>query len=268
MRIRRGTVGVMGDLIIAGNPVNFPSPWRIVNWLDAGGMRLDKKNYTQRNTRWVRQIIEHATKGDWPQKIVAKIDKADGAIETIRAWNGSQRSAGAHFVVDYDGSVFQTCDLFYDSAYHAGVWNNTSIGIEMKQDGDMSISRDTLGSALMLTDFLTGQFSIQRQFHAPYSVITKRNPETCVGVFGHRDTTEERGRGCPGDQIFLELHLRGYENFDYNKDEDLIAWKKRQAWLGVAQIDGIAGPATSQALAGIKGVNLWSKLAHPPELVS
>jgi hypothetical protein len=71
-------------------------------------------------------------------------------------------------------------------------------------------------------------------------------------VFGHRDNTDRRGHGDPGDEIFERLAAAGAERFDHDAEEDLAAWKSRQNTLVAAganlEVDGVPGPATCEAL--------------------
>jgi hypothetical protein len=69
-----------------------------------------------------------------------------------------------------------------------------------------------------------------------------------VGIYGHRDVSNNRGEGDPGDLIFAALEVAGYERFNYDVGEDLDVWAERQQSLGLLP-DGIAGPYTVQALA-------------------
>src|SRR5262249_26980222 len=92
--------------------------------------------------------------------------------------------------------------------------------------------------------------------------------ESCVGVFGHRDNTGQRGFGDPGDEIFARLAAAGAERFDHNAGEDLDVWKDRQRALSgngtTLTIDGIPGPSTVLALkAAGRADGIWALGGQP-----
>ena len=68
-----------------------------------------------------------------------------------------------------------------------------------------------------------------------------------VGVYGHRDCSNNRGRGDPGDAIFEMLMDAGYESFNFEENEDKETWEDRQKKLGLLP-DGVPGPRTARAL--------------------
>jgi hypothetical protein len=124
-----------------------------------------------------------------------------------------------------------------------------------------------LDVAVIVTDFLTEFFQIQRQ--CPPSIdnreITRlaRGGRDMVGVFGHCHAYAGKPSD-PGMDYFHWLEKAGYEVINFRVEEDLHVWKNRQQKLGFksGDIDGIPGPMTIDALqaAGYhKG--LWS----PPE---
>jgi len=161
--------------------------------------------------------------------------------------------------------VYQLADPATELAYHATTANSMSIGIEVKQGGDAELYAEQIGTAVDLCDFLTEQFGIQRQTQSVYRKRPIRRlaehggmGKDVVGVFGHRDQTARRGAGDPGDAIIAALVLDGYERFDFDADEDIKAWKERQAAHGIVP-DGVPGPMTAASLkaAGYRG-GLWT----------
>jgi hypothetical protein len=202
---------------------------------------------------WVRSIILHTTKGDEPQ-IVRPMGGSPGLAEqTIRAWHSDRRHAGAHLVISGDGSVFCVADLQQTATYHAESINEYSIGIELAQSAALEIWQFQIETLKRLLLWLTARFGIQRQYHAPY--LGEAHPvarlaaggRDCVGVFGHRDQTTERGPGDPGDAVFTAMADLGFEAFNFDTHEDLRAWMPRQQALGV-HADGEPGPLTVAAL--------------------
>ena len=69
-----------------------------------------------------------------------------------------------------------------------------------------------------------------------------------VGIYGHRDCSNNRGAGDPGDAIMALLCEHGYESFDFSTNEDRETWMKRQEEIDLLP-DGIPGPKTAMTLA-------------------
>lgn len=254
-------------------------------WLDPG-------DYAPRRTPWVRQIIVHTTGGHWPQPVLPGAGKPGHAREIADMWRGADRGGGervhsaAQLIVDFDGTVVCLCDLFRCAAYHAEASNAFSIGIEMCTTPRGEIYEATLKAAAKLIDALCWPlFPIPRQMpRGPYrnepiarmevelvsGVVTPDRttsghrrqlggPGLC-GVFGHRDNTSERGAGDPGDAIWKELDLLGFERLDYHTFEDITAGKERQAFLNSKGarliVDGQVGPKSLLA-AENQGYARW-----------
>jgi len=61
----------------------------------------------------------------------------DGCNPAEMCFNGLQNERGlsCHFLIDNDGTIYQTIDLAL-MAYHAGEWNTNSIGVEMCNKGE------------------------------------------------------------------------------------------------------------------------------------
>jgi len=209
----------------------------IINSHDVEWCRLDQKDYRSRPTSWVRQIILHTTKGDWPQRVLPGRGAGGRARVVADGWRSEPVSSAAHLVIDNDGTVACLCDLATVEAYHATVSNPWSIGIEMYQegcsDGHYGVHEAVYEAAVKLVPALCRIFGIQFQIpKLPYKNEPLRRMadggESCVGVFGHRDNTGQRGFGDPGDEIFARLAAAGAERFDHNAGEDLDVWKGRQ----------------------------------------
>jgi N-acetylmuramoyl-L-alanine amidase-like protein len=244
-------------VIVAGRPEEIPG-LHTVSWFDHPELRLRKgEDYRSRNPgTWIRQIILHTTKGlpakagDPPQEIRVGIGAPVNAGQRVAEyWSRDGRQAGAHLVVDHDGTVACCCDLQADAAYHASVVNSRSVGVEIFQGSHAELYLGQLQVVVSLCDWLTRRFGIQRQIPERYDGGPLRRlelgGEDCVGVFGHRDVTANRGPGDPGSMIFELLRQAGYEQFDFAKGADLDAWRPRQSGL---LADGIPGPDTVAAL--------------------
>ena len=257
----------MSGLLVNGSEIPVEG-LTIINPNDAPWCRLDPKDFQTRPTSWVRQIILHTTKGDSPQHVLPGAGTGGRARRTAAFWRSDPTPSAAHLVIDNDGTVACLCDLATTETYHATVSNPWSIGIEMYQEASNGVHEAVYASAIKLVPALCRIFGIQFQIpKLPYRNEPLRRMasggEACVGVFGHRDNTPQRGHGDPGDEIFARLAAAGAEIFDHNAEEDLAAWKARQDSLnqsGAAlTIDGIPGEATVAALkASGRAHGIWA----------
>ena len=230
----------------------------IQNFKDDPGFGLKRNDGKKRPTTWIRGIVLHTTKGipggkvRTPQKIIPGVGPNLRRDERVaRMWSLDARNAGAHLIVDADGSWVCTADLANFAAYHAGNVNSVTIGIEIYQGSDGSIYEKQLENVCIMVDFLTRHFGIQRQFHWPYRHRAIRRGlqkgRDMVGIYGHRDCSNNRGLGDPGDAVFDRIQACGYESYNFDHDEDKSIWKQRQEQLGLLK-DGIPGPMTLKAL--------------------
>jgi hypothetical protein len=213
-------------------------------------------------------LVLHTTKGlpakagDPPQRVLTGIGApVNAGLRTAHYWSQDGRQAGAHLVVDHDGTIACCCDLRDDAAYHAGVVNQRSIGIEIYQGAGAELYAGQLEVVLLLCDWLTHRFTIQRQLPHRYPGgplhRLELGGEDCVGVFGHRDVTVNRGPGDPGTSVFDLLRQAGYEPFDFEHGGDRRVWTDRQQGLGLPA-DGVPGPQTVAALrAAGRPAGLW-----------
>jgi len=209
-------------------------------------------------TAWVHLIVLHTTKGTpdgsdlRPQDVRPGLGRStDAGARTARFWSTNPKSSGAHLVVDHDGVVTQLADLQLVATYHAGhtLVNNDSIGMDMYQGAAAELYEGQLEATAKLIDALTVAFGIQRQTPDRYRAARERfDLRDSVSVVGHRDVSDNRGLGDPGDAVFAVLATPGYERFDFAGRADVAAWRQRQRDLGVVQ-DGIPGPMTRAALA-------------------
>lgn len=245
------------SLVIDGKFYSVPGQ-TIQNFSKEPKFALKSNDGKIRPETWVRGIVLHTTRGipggsnKTPQKIIPGVGPNLRRDERVaRMWSLDARNAGAHLIVDADGSWVNTCDLQIFGAYHAGNVNAVTVGIEIYQQSDASIYEIQLENVCVMVDFLTRHFGIQRQFHRPYRgrAIKRglRKGRDMVGIYGHRDCSNNRGSGDPGDAIFDYLQDCGYESFNYDHDEDKSVWRRRQEQLNLLD-DGIPGPATVRAL--------------------
>jgi hypothetical protein len=272
---------VIGALLIAGRNILVPG-LTIIPPAPAGPQwaSLEQGDWRPRHTSWVRQVIVHTTGGHWPQPIIPGAGPAGHARQIAEMWAGRDHGGGehvhsaAHLIVDFDGSAACMCDLAHIAAYHAEMSNDWSIGIEMSTLPNGGIYQATLDATALLVPAICSAVGIPFQVHsaaygnAPLlrmeeAVSGKRHQfggPDCVGVFGHRDNTGNRGRGDPGDAIYTALVDAGAEALDFSTGEDLRVGAARQTWLvahgAKITIDGLIGPV-SLAAAKRLGFNAW-----------
>jgi N-acetyl-anhydromuramyl-L-alanine amidase AmpD len=113
---RRGAGGEENreHVVVGGRPVAVAT--RVVLWSEPNGFRATK--YGER-------------KGDVGQ-IVLHYDAAGTSAQCAKVL--LSRGLSVHFMVDLDGTVYQMCDTSV-RAYHAGVFNDGSVGIEIANVG-------------------------------------------------------------------------------------------------------------------------------------
>lgn len=206
-----------------------------------------------------QMFVGHTTKGVWPQRIVDELGPAGRAQRTAEMWIGDPTYSGAHGVTGSDGVAACLADLILTCAYHATYANDRAIGWEIYQEAGGVIHRAALVNTAKIADEVAERAMIPRQFPrrryngAPLARLsgTDGGP-TCYGFFGHRDQTDRRGRGDPGDAYYEELEALGFEGLDFEAGEDLEIWRKRQALLNAMgenlKVDGLPGVMTIQAL--------------------
>lgn len=236
---------------LLSNNLPLDTPFASVDYLQDPRFRIGPTDRTHRNESWVRGIVLHTTHGAYPQPLKPGLGVGGSALANLRYWNSSADYASAHLLIDRDGVVYQTADLFLEETWHATTVNAVTIGVEICQGSDGSLYQRQIDVAVALCDFLTARFGIQRQIPAPYEgkPITRlvAGGRDFVGVYGHRDQTVNRGRGDPGDLVMSALRAAGYEQYELARGEDLIVWKARQAELGL-KADGIPGKRTCASL--------------------
>jgi hypothetical protein len=257
-----------GGAVINGVQVQVPG-LACASWLDDPVLRLGSGDKRPRITRWVRGVVLHTTKGipggtdTRAQVVMPGLGTSTNAGERCgRLWSTDGRAAGAHLVVDRDGSVSCLADLLLDAAYHAEHANEQTIGVEIYQGDQAELYDGQLDAVVLLCDWLTAAFGIQRQV-PPVGIRgvfprAESGGADLVGVYGHRHVSSNRGPGDPGDAVFQKLVAAGYEQFDFDAGADIAAWKGRQAQAGIVSPDGIPGPQTVAALrAAGRPDGLW-----------
>lgn len=276
----------MPGLIIGGKEVQVPGV-SIRNFKDEPQLALrvgrsDGANDGGTRTQPVTLVVLHTTKGipggsDKREQVIKPGFGPDTKAEdrTVTYWSTDPTPSGAHLVFDHDGSVACLADLLNTCTFHAGQYevNLRSVGIEIYQGSNAEMYEGQLDVVRKVVDAITSFFGIQRQIpdyyrnNTPVPRLKTLGGRDLVGVVGHRDVSDQRGKGDPGDAIMEVLAKSGYERFDFFTEKDKAAWMSRQANLASRlkrplSIDGIPGPQTVTALKDLGYQDgLW---ATPP----
>lgn len=255
-----------GGMPIHGRLVPVPG-LNIVPPASMGGpswCTLTSGDWQPRRSR-VRQVLLHTTKGDWPQHVIPGRGPGGRAKLTFEFWHRDETHSGAHAVIDNDGTVACGVDLADACAYHATVSNEYSVGIELYQEADGGICEAVYQALSLFVPALLEALDVPFYVVAdpynghPLQRFLDGAPDF-YGVCGHRNNTERRGRGDPGDEAFDRLILAGGEPVKTQRLEDLGLSRGRQRWLNAhgasLVVDGLAGPA-SRAAQRAAGLRRW-----------
>jgi hypothetical protein len=215
-------------IIAAGKDIE--TPFSVINFVDNPKCKLGSRSCRKRKaSEKVCGIVVHSTAGIPGGKDLREQTLMSGAGPSKDAgpfyaqmWQQDEsRNAGAHFVIDYDGQIYQLCDIVKDAAYHAGLANGASVGIEVRQDRnsagffEIQIEANTQ-LVLWLTEFLDIQRQIQVLPFTGHLECLEGKLDKFSGVFGHRNLTSNRGAGDPGDFLLQALADAGFAQVDFS----------------------------------------------------
>lgn len=251
---------------------------------DRPWVKMSTHDYAPRETTWIRQITIHTTQGKIAN-IKPGVGPGRGDERTATAWFENPEPGGAPIVIGADGEVVCLIDIGKSAAFHATTVNPWSVGIEIVQDPNGTIYEVELEVCtkivLFLCDLLGIPFQGSGRVYHENGILQRmlHGGRDVVGVFGHRDNawqfpewmtpaqrlqypngTSSRGRGDPGDEIFVHLNAAGKMNFDIDAKEELAFWKNIQDVLNRVHgtqltVDGVCGPGT---VAALRKYNLWN----------
>lgn len=228
---------------------------------------------------WPQMNLIHKTIADDPEKTLPGAGPSagsGGAQYTAEFWQSDPHQSGAHLITGHDGTTACLEDLVKVCGWHANQANMLSYGHEIKEVSGGGCYQAAYDAAVAVTLQATRTIGIQWQCPHAYTgplARFKNGGSNLIGIFGHRDVTENRNRWDPGDEIFRLLSLHGVERFDFVAKQDIDVWSKRQEWLKSlgyykGAIDGLPGKGTTAGLRalgypdGIFGA--WRELAVPP----
>jgi hypothetical protein len=249
------------------NVINFMDDSRYL--LKMQGPKAD--GYVRGNKGWlVRNTCLHTTEGKRPVIIHPGVGPNIGMDDRVaRSWTRSAVQAGAHIVIDFDGSVVQCADLLTHATYHAGAASGRSIGIEISQTRKGETWEVEYDVAVATCDFISLAFDMQRFYQHPYDIneIARLHAGAgdVVGFYCHYHQTSNRGPGDCGPHMFERLHQAGYMPFNYNTGEDRKWGKHYQEFtLGFSkdEVDGVLGPASVRAIRA-KGIPYGQLVSRP-----
>jgi len=226
--------------------------------------RLHPGDYRARAQPPFQRLI-HSTKGLDRQHVKPGAGPPGRELAVADYWAQDPVHSAAHIVIGSDGTVACLGDLVRDEAFHATVSNPYSVGIELYQEADGGIWEATFVSLVRIAEVLCDALAIPFQVVAdpytghPLPRFLNGGP-TYRGILGHRNNTEQRGRGDPGDEAIARLVAAGAEPVLAGQGQDLELGRARQRWL-VGQgeriaVDGLVGPA-SLAAARRRGYERW-----------
>jgi murein DD-endopeptidase MepM/ murein hydrolase activator NlpD len=95
------------------------------------------KGLSGRTQRYRKRHVSERTLAAAQAVIKQFVIHLDGCADALMCWNvlHNERGLSCHFILDNDGTLYQTLDLI-DCGYHAAGLNETSIGIEICNRGD------------------------------------------------------------------------------------------------------------------------------------
>lgn len=240
-----GAAMTSGGMLVAGRLIPVEG-LNILPPASRGGpawCQLSPGDYKARKLR-CRQVVVHSTKGGEPQHVVPGAGPGGRAEHTFEFWFRDPTHSAAQIVIDNDGTVACGADLADVCAYHATVSNEYSVGIEMYQEADNGIYEAVYRTMAILAPAICAALDF------PFSVVADAynghplprflyGAPDFYGVLGHRDNTEQRGRGDPGDEIYRRLIAADGEPVLASYRQDVTLARRRQ--LALNQIDAKAG---------------------------
>jgi N-acetylmuramoyl-L-alanine amidase len=194
-----------GDEIIAAGQ-RFATGTRVVTWLAIDGYNA----YDSKTPNHGRRAIDGKKPDDRPPSLAAlrrNIDQFvlhyDGAGLSATCFRIlQQRGLSAHFLLDVDGTLYQTLDL-QERAWHAGTSNDRSIGIEIANVGAYPLNDAKLLSAWYRRE-PAGQ--------------TRLVPPASAGDLRLR-TPDFRGRPQRPDPVKGAIHGRELIQYDFTPEQ-------------------------------------------------
>jgi N-acetylmuramoyl-L-alanine amidase len=196
--------GVGDTMLVAGQ--RFPAGTRVVTWQETGGYNayaLKTPVHGRRPHGATGPAGRPPTLGELQKHIDQFVLHYDGAgLSRICFEVLQQRGLSAHFLLDVDGTVYQTLDL-QERAWHAGTSNDRSIGIEIANVG--AYLPDAAGI-------------LSRWYRREPTGQTRFMPPPTAGDPGVR-TPGFRGRPQRPDPVQGRVHGREVVQYDFTPEQ-------------------------------------------------
>lgn len=250
-----------GGLLIAGAIVEVPD-FDVIGPHDQPWVTLSAGDGCPRDIV-PDKIIVHRTIGDDPDHVLqgaGPSGDAGGARRTAEFWQQDPKHSGAAIVIGLDGEIACLCDLVRWESYNATSCNPWAIGIELHEQPGGVLYERQLAALVATVKVICEHTGIQLQVPNGYHGQPLRRfaadggrGRGLVGVFGHRDQTDDRGHWDPGDAAMQALIDAGALAFDFDGRADVAWWMTVQQDLAArglysGAIDGIPGKQTTDAL--------------------
>ena len=213
-------------LIIDGR--RYPVPGvRVVTYLDdpVRCPRVTKGN--ARPASAATAVMLHASRGR-SGVVVPGSRESDKAAKLVRYQVRSERDASWCITIGSAGDVWQQCDAATFATWHATVANQWSVGLELAQTADTpDLTQAQVDACVAVVRVLCEALRIPLRVPVvghdgdSWSVCNKPvrawqsrkqggEARAVSGVLGHRNVTTSRGKGDPGDGVFLALLASGF----------------------------------------------------------
>lgn len=255
-------------LIIDGRRVPVPGV-RVISWLDDPERCPRVTKGSARPASAATAVMLHASRGR-SGVVVPGSRESDKAAKLVRYQVRTERAASWCITIGSAGDVWQQCDAATFATWHATVANSWSVGLEMAQSADTpDLTQAQVDACVAVVRVLCDALRIPLQLPAvggaPVNGVVRAwqsrkqggEARAVSGVLGHRNVTTSRGKGDPGDGVFLALLAAGFagvapeamtvggdrdlkpENIAHDDaeephDDDAPAWPPLPSWLDPA----------------------------------
>jgi len=194
------------SIIVSGRAVHVGAP--VVTWLDPDGYDAYRETcfFSARElpsspATGCDTPLRYAERESDPSKVDLVVCHYDVAWTSRNCFKvlHDVRGLSCHFLLDVDGTIYQTLDL-HDRARHAGGVNDRSIGIEIAHPGPLELTENL--AARYTTDPATGRVRFdlgakQGDVRTPDFVVRPSRPTPIAG----------------------QVHGRAYTMFDYTDEQ-------------------------------------------------
>lgn len=245
------------SLILNGQKVPTPG-LQTISWMDDPA--VPRATDGSPRLEMIRAVVMHTVHGKVGRLLPGSKPSTRAKVYAKYQANTS-RDVSWDYTIDTDGTVIVSNDPLTRFCWQATSVNPFTIGIEMVQEDNGDLYAEQIAAAVRFLEVLVAELGdrghyIQRQFPMkagrPVVGVVQRiadanRARTVTGMYGHRNQTNNRGPGDPGDYIYTALAAAGWQGFDYDANEDLAYWRPIQRSVGVAE-DGLPGRATGDAL--------------------